>query len=681
MSVPIQETPRKDDTTEQCSVPKTSTSNALEDADSSLATSLLIEPETSLLSDALGNLDSLLATPVNNADIIVSIVSVTNIANDPLYLYDAINASRFAAVWDGLLVGGGILSLCLGVFTATYRRLRIREQTSHLFFLIKYSESLTEEEKNKFLSLLNIDKKRLEHYTAAVYFYSPDTAKWLCWIRRFLCRGKIKQEFKDFQNFLNEKKAKDKKTEQEILAEIFQEIIDKLILVLNEKNPYGLTLKRKEKEHNQLEFTEESWKKIFPDNDLSKINLLPTPSFGSKIYDAIGSASFIYWLVGFVFYFIPVGIVAGLSFPPLLIAFAFLAWQIGYALGENINRTEDNNSQKEKLLTPPLIEVCKRQTFLADCAASINFNNAQLKKDLEKILSKRRFAKIHAALDGFISGCFYVFFTAWLLGDLFKLLAGLAIGGSITAPAAPAFFGSILIGIAAVTLILGISYGIYCAIQSVKNQQSQYNALERKIQFLEKENSKVPNISLQELDRLLRGRKKSYWTTIKKALNRAFEIIKRLGTGSLVFRLVIAGSLVALTPLVISSPVFIACVVVFAVLAAAWSLYAYQMNSEVKQAENVLQHFHHHHLLSLKMNESKTLSAQKEETLYKKLAITAHESKIPSPQKEKTLSCAQRRWGKEYQPKAEILSLLFAKEEKPSTTSTSPEPVRTARLN
>lgn len=535
--------------------------------------------------EAISAVDSIQATPLHNINVIAGSAAGSN---DPLYLYDTINASRYVAAWDGLIASGAIVSAAIGVYVAAYRDLRDREKTSHFFYFRRLLEAKKEDELPTLMGESEYDYKLL---AAAAHFYSPDISKFVRYKRQFFCWGKKKEELKYLQSFLKGK------NEKETLATLFQAIIDKVVIVLNKENTSDEPTFECKSNSYSIGFTENYAEKLFSahKNSLNEITINPNPSLGKKIMAAVGSASFIYWLVGFSFYLFPVGIVAGIALPPLMIAMACLAWQLGYSMGEPTQNTPSINTknQQKTLFERRIIECSKRQAFIKHNALSlVDFKGSQLHSDLQKTLNKPRFSKVHAALHGFVGGCFYPFFATWLFGDLFKLIAGLIIGTSVTGPAAPAIFGTIFMVIAGATLLAGIGYGIYCAIHAVKNHDKKYEELSTKIKHLEETNSKVADLSLQTYDRFLRrfSLEEPSWTRIKRGLNRAWEAIKHIGTGSLVFRLVILGSITALTSLTLSAPVFITCLVVFAALAAAWSYYAYEANSKEKQAANVLEH-------------------------------------------------------------------------------------------
>jgi hypothetical protein len=105
--------------------------------------------------------------------------------------------------------------------------------------------------------------------------------------------------------------------------------------------------------------------------------------------------------------------------------------------------------------------------------------------------------------------------------------------------------------------------------------------------------------SLRDYDRLLRrfSADQPRWTKIKKGLSRLLVIVKRLGTGSLVFRLVIWGPILALAlvPAAAGIPVGFTAVlitgtVIGMLIAAASYLSAYNLESKASQAGRIVEH-------------------------------------------------------------------------------------------
>ena len=89
------------------------------------------------------------------------------------------------------------------------------------------------------------------------------------------------------------------------------------------------------------------------------------------------------------------------------------------------------------------------------------------------------------------------------------------------------------------------------------------------------------------------------WTNIKKGLNRFMTVIKRLGTGSLVFRLIMWGPITAIYAAVVASSAVPACFPIILIVGtalgalaiASWYLFAYNLESKTTQVERVMEYF------------------------------------------------------------------------------------------
>ena len=531
---------------------------------------------------ALDSLDEFYATPMANANAIGGDFNFK--------FYDAIDASNDVVLRYSFLTGAGVFALSIGAYVAAYRKLRNLEKTSHFFYFKRLLES---KKSNEILELMGESKFDYAVLSAAAHFYSPDISKFVAWKRRIFCSGDKRKELKHLQSLW----LKEGINRQEALKEIFLETIEKVVKVLNEKNTDSDGLKFEHKTGYAIELTENYREKIFSETKeaWTEIEIRKNPSLGNAVLGAIGGSSFIYWLAVFVFCFIPVGIVGGVAVPPLVIAGGFLLFKlcrIAYqflkkSTAENDNVQSDENQRKE-ILARKIVELNKRKTFISmESIPAVRFKGSQLHKELLSTLNTRRFSKVHGALQGFVEGCFLPFFVIWVLSDLAKVLTAITIGVSVMGPGMP-----IAIGIAVVTLVLGVGYGIYSATKAVSAQEARYEKLMEKIACLEKANIQVPDLSLQAYDRLLRrySLEEPLWTRVKKVLNRGWVILKRLGTGSLTFRLVIWGTVTACTvvPAALIAPISIPFIIGFAVIFAACYYRAYNVNSQLKQAENIV---------------------------------------------------------------------------------------------
>ncbi|WP_218814371.1 hypothetical protein [Rickettsiella endosymbiont of Dermanyssus gallinae] len=586
-------------------------------------------PVQRVLGNYCGPVDQFVATPFANAKALEE-ASGSNIV-------EAINHSRYAKVWYGSLVGVGLLALLIGHVVSVYRALRNDEKKSHFFYFRRLLQSDTN---NKIKNIMGEDGIDYEILNAAAYFYSPGIPRLVCWKRRFFCWGKRRKEYADLKDYLTKEGLARKKTEKEILDSIFIETIDKLVKFLNKKTSASdLSEKFQRKEGSYLiGFSEEYSKVFFPEKialpEKSKENV----SLGQSILGAIEEASFFYWICMFAFYFAPtVGLIAGV---PLALALSFLTIRcvyVTYASKKDFVNKQIrllNNKEADDLEVVILkrkyesddVELKKQEIFVNDKVAHIagitSFQDSKLRKDLWKVLGHRRFMKAVAIVNGFISGCFAPFFGIWLFTDLFKVLAWLAIGGVVVAPATvPITAPIVFMVIASVTLVLGVSYGIKKAIEAAKEQDEKYEKLENEVQKLERfpeHKTEVLNVGSHDYDRVLRrfSLEQPRWTQGKKFLNRSWVVISRLGTGSLVFRLVIWGSVTAFmstSAIAAAAPITIPFIIGSAVIFAVWHVCAYNVEKQYKKAVNIINHFYSARMVAVKEMIYKKASPDKKE--------------------------------------------------------------------
>ena len=564
-------------------------------------------------------LDQFLATPLANVNVVEGGLSRSS-------FFDLINNSRYAKLLHGALIGVGLLALLIGHVVSVYRKLRKQEKKSHFFYFRRLLQS---EQNSEIKKAMGEDGTSFDILSAAAHFYSPGISRLVCWKRRFFCRGKRRKEYVNLKDYLAKKGLQDKRTEKEILNDIFIETIDKLVNYLNE-NTSDANLSEKFQRKNGthiIGFSKAYSKTFFPEKIVLPERAKKNVSLGQSILEAIEDASFIYWICMFTFYFAPtVGVVAGLSFPPLALALFFLTIRCVYvtyafkkdSVNEQIRSL--NNKEADDLEVEIFkrkceiddVELKKQMLFLKtkEFIGLEGFNGSKLHKDLQQVLNTQRFMKAAAIVDGFVRGCFFPFFGIWLFSDLFKVVAGLAIGGTVMGPGAPAVFAVIFMVIAGVTLLLGVGYGVKKAIQAGKEQDERYANLVKEINKLERDppqsEIKVLPLSLRGYDRVLRrySIEQPAWTEVKIFLNRLWIGFNRLGTGSLVFRLVIWGSITSFitVPTALIMPISLPFIAAFALVFSAWYIYAYHIESKWKRAENITNYFYSGRMRGVKEN-------------------------------------------------------------------------------
>jgi hypothetical protein len=266
---------------------------------------------------------------------------------------------------------------------------------------------------------------------------------------------------------------------------------------------------------------------------------------------------------------------------------------------------KDIENQKKHMLEKKIAALNKQKLVFSYLSRALNstieLKDSLLMENLKTVVKSRRFHKYHAICIGFLDGCFLPFFAGWLLLDGVKAILTCAL-----CPPTIAFTGFTPIGliataiIAGITILIGISYGIYSAYKAKQIHEARFENLETKITAIRDElpNKRILTKSMRDYDRLLRrySDEQPAWTNVKKALNRFLVIVKRLGTGSLVFRLIIWGpisAIVAASTTIVPaffSIILIAGMVIGALVIAAWYFYAYNLESKFRQAGNVVEH-------------------------------------------------------------------------------------------
>lgn len=568
---------------------------------------------------AIDALDVMVSTPTIN-------VSVIESAFDKAFkLFDAINNSKYVSLFDGVFVVFGLISIFIGVYVQQYRKLREVERNSDFFYFNRLLKLMGKEKIEE-----KMGKEPRFSYAilkAAAYFYPPDVSEFACKRRRIFCRGEMRAALNELNLFLQEGESR-----KERLNEIHQEIIKITCDYLNE-HPLNTG-----KDVNKFQVCKEgnSWSIGLTDSysgyfftkapnliekdkqDTEKANKdKKNRDFVFPILGALGRASFMYWILMFIFYFIPAAPVvtaAAISVIPLGIALlgifpTLLIYNLhkAYYTNQSGQQTDAATIEEEDkaVWVKKIVELNKKQMFIAamqENQASVCLKDSPVMKDLHVLLKKRRFIQCQAIVMGFIDGCFLPFFGGWLFLDGIKV----AITYATCSTAAMASFTPIgLVAtavIAAVTLSLGLFYGICSARKANQEHKKRFDFLDDKIARLKKEapNLKVLNLELCAYDRLFRRLDASQpmWTKIKKGLNRLLVIVRRLGTGSLVFRLVIWGPILALAlvPAATGIPagfatVLVAGTVIVALIAALSYLSAYNLEDRVCQADRVTEYF------------------------------------------------------------------------------------------
>ncbi|MFZ0219993.1 MAG: hypothetical protein WAL30_07295 [Candidatus Aquirickettsiella sp.] len=575
-----------------------------------------------VFNSCLCSLDEVVATPSFNVSVIESA------CDHDFKFFDAINNSKYVGFIDGALGSLGLFAAAVGIYVVKYCELREIERNSNYFYFSRLFNAGNEEDiKNKMGKIQhdNYDSDEpitYNHLLAAAYFYPPDISKIACWRRRFFAFGSARKQLNELNKFLQ------KNSKEKTLNKLHKEITEKVCQLLNSdarskkfkkifyKNKWIIALTDSYSAnffgHVQSLIDEHAEMTLKNNSDKKNKKFIPA------ILAALGQASFIYWILIFIFYFIPIAPVvtaALISVIPLAIALCgalpllliFRITNVQQACNANRNMTvTDIKEQKKHMLGKKIVGLNKKNKFY-ECLqykeniSTVDLKNSPLMADLKAVLKKRRFSKYHAIGMGFIEGCFLPLFTGWLLLDGTKVILTYALCPAVIPLTSFTPIGPIATAIiAGVTLFIGISYGIYSAYKANQVHEAKFDDLQVKVKALEDEvpTKQVLNKRLLDYEHTHRrfSNKLHFWTYAKKTLNRFMIIIKRLGTGSLVFRLVIWGPITAIVAASTAvMPTFFPLILIIgtaigAFIIASWYLYAYNVESKTTQAGRIVEH-------------------------------------------------------------------------------------------
>lgn len=582
----------------------------------------LVSPKSKIpvFNSCLCSLDEVVATPSFNVSVIESA------CDQDFKFFDAINKSKYVLDIDGALAGLGLFAVSIGIYVINYCKLREIERNSNYFYFSRLFKAFNEIEiENKMGEIVQgepDDPVTYDYLRTAAYFYPPDISKIACWRRRFFASGKKRDQLKALNNFLKRQSI----SKEEMLNKLHKIITEKVCKLLNKEAKF-LNFQIKNENNWSIGLTGNYAEKFFShvqrlikansDKTLEEIGK-KNKNFIPPILAALGQASFIYWILMFIFYFIPIapvvtsalisviplGIALCVALPVLLI-FKITNTHLAYNKSKSMKET-DIQGQHKQMLEKKLVLLNKQKIFLnflqnKDANATVELKNSSLMKDLHAVIKKRNFSKYHAICMGFLDGCFLPLFAGWLFLDGTKVILTYVLcspGVALTSFTPIGLVGTAII--AGVTLLVGISYGIYSAYKANKVHEVRFNELQVKIKVLEDERG-YKRILEENYKRLLDrfSNANPIWTDIKKVLNRFMNIIKRLGTGSLVFRLVMWGPITAIYAAIVAStavPAFFPIILIIgtaigAFIIASWYLYAYNLESKATRAERIVEYF------------------------------------------------------------------------------------------
>ena len=586
----------------------------------------LISPKikTPVLNSCLCSLDEVVATPAANVKVIDEACNSSD--KDFSFFRDVINSSKYVAYIDSAFASLGLFAVSIGIYVIKYCKLREIERNSNYFYFSRLFKTFTEanienkmgeiKQDNSIKQVNSVPEEPItyEYLRTVAYYYPPDISKIACWRRRFFSSGKERERLKALNKFLR-KNSKEKET----LDKLRKKIIEQVCQLLNCGEKFK-NFETKGHENNWTIGLAPGYKKDFFNHiqHLIKENSTTTleknknkknQSFIPSILAALGQASFIYWILMFIFCFIPIApAIASISVIPLGIVLCIvLPFLLFYEVKKTYqsyktqrSMTEENiETQHKQMLEKKLVKLNKQKIFLGylknkNANSSVKLKDSPLMKDFKKVIKNRHFIKYYAICMGFLDGCFLPLFVGWVLLDGVKVILTFAFSISI------GFVASAIIS--GVILLMGISYGIYLGYKANQDHEAKFDDLKFKIDVLEQEvpDNEVLNKSLRDYDRLLRrfSDELPIWTNIKKGLNRFLVFIKRLGTGSLVFRLVMWGPITAIYAAVVAStavPAFFPIIIIIgtvlgALILATWYLFSYNLERKTIQAGSIVEH-------------------------------------------------------------------------------------------
>ncbi|MES2142374.1 MAG: hypothetical protein V4471_05780 [Pseudomonadota bacterium] len=571
-----------------------------------------------LQNKVLSAIDNVVATPFNNWEFIWSIENHKT-SPEVEHPYPNVNASPNAMLYKGSVVVIAALGVFFSVVIACYQKLRREEGSSHYFFFECLFHLI---EKNKLEETLGKCSIPYGYLRAAAYFYNPDVPSIVLWARRRLAVLTKQSAFKNLEKYLQSEGKQLNKTKEELLEEIYKKINEKLALFITKQKKYGEWYSEQSQNRKWLikpsEDYFESWQKRRSalkrkSASSTRIDLNKETVF-SRIFcfiearlGELGKASFVYWIGVFIFYFLPgVAIMGVVVWPPVLIAALFLVslWVTkGYkARAAKKANLIDGKESKKQVAVEFLTEAVKHQLQL-DALLKQEVTSGTLKykkvkfrersegqsgrqesklfKEIGAVLQRKKdFREARAFFNGFVMGCFTIFFSFWLL------TAALALVVTLNS-----------IAVALLTLGLGLAYGIYSAIRYCKNDMETILYTEAKFAKLEESygNIDIPDISLRECDRLFRRgiTNPSAWSGMKQVCKRLWTGFIRFGTGILLLKLLPLGTTMAVLGglgIIVSVPVVSTLAIMFAggLLFACWHIWQYNCERKEDQTGRIM---------------------------------------------------------------------------------------------
>lgn len=565
-----------------------------------------------LINLIISPIDNAVATPVNNYEFINDIETQHPYpgpnAKDP---YPDINNSPNASFYAGGALITAILAILFTYFIGVYKNLRKKEGLSPAFFFetLPHIEGWLKNHGNETEYLPEV-------LLASAHYYNPDLSSWILWWRRKWAWLRQSRNYLELQKY-QKKEALKGETKKDITRALYKKILEVLALYITDQGKYGQWIV-KEIDGNliirPMENTEDLSYQILQtfnafQSNAQEQDIHQKKSISQKILgfidarlDELGTASYVFWIIVFAFFFLAgIGVIGGVVWPPILAA--GIVWVV--LLTTKIYQTIKQSFQHKQAKINPnylienklflkekekekntffLLQTIRHQIQLeALKKEKISFKDSKLKKSIEKTLRRESDTSlIWPIFNGFIKGFFTVLFSFWLLTAILGLVVTLnPIGAAI---------------LAIVTLALGIAYGLYTAM--ISYQVNNVNITNREKQWLELkahcQEKVIPDISLEEYDRLLRRNRidKTLWTSIKQFFKRTWVGFTRMGAGILFLKLTALGpaTTICLALGIAASTAFLpGLLLAGGLIFVAWHLYQYHLESEQNKIDNIIQ--------------------------------------------------------------------------------------------
>lgn len=285
-------------------------------------------------------------------------------------LFDVINNSKYVGFIDWALGILAFLAAAINFYVIKYCKLREIEKNSNFFYFSRLFQSFNPEEiKNKMGEVEHAthsadDQITYEHLQTAAYFYPPDISAIACWRRRFFVSKKKKRQQRSLDIFLNSMIDELNKKITEQVCNLLNNEVYELLNDENDETDFKYFTTKKNARNNWNIALDEKYKEKFfgyvdhliKDNSDTTIkkNIERKNNIILPIFSALRQISFIYWILVFLFYFIPITTFtpvvssALISVVPVVLSICVFLPLLLFRKISNANETYNANQVMEK---------------------------------------------------------------------------------------------------------------------------------------------------------------------------------------------------------------------------------------------------------------------------------------------------------------------------------------------